>query len=213
VPLAPDAGARSPGTAGLARQPRSGGDGQDAAAVRPEATAIQEAADKEAVHLRAVILSLSEQLGLMSAYITENLAGSGGVATVRAPAVAPARVPAIAPYRSARPAGLTAPAAPARPGSAPAEAPQKRSGRQLQAMRVASAATAVLFSVAAVTGAAEIALHGFKFFIFRETGVGESGPNAPTDQQFVAQQAVAAKAAAARAHTPGRHSAKKTSGS
>ena len=82
-------------------------------------------------------------------------------------------------------------------------------------MRIATGATAVMFSIAAITGAAEIGLHGFKFFVFRGGGTGETA-GSETDQQFLAQQAAAAKAAAKptahKAHTPGRHSAKKTSG-
>jgi hypothetical protein len=78
-------------------------------------------------------------------------------------------------------------------------------------MRVATAATATLFSVAAISGAAEIGLHGFKFFTFRSGGTGETAGTVGTDQQFLAQQA-AAKAAVQKAHTPGRHSAKSTSG-
>jgi hypothetical protein len=69
--MAPDARAQSPGTAGFARQPGFGYGGQaavirqealnqaaeqDAAAIRREATAIREAAEKEAAHLRAVTL-------------------------------------------------------------------------------------------------------------------------------------------------------------
>jgi len=183
--------------------------------------AIQEAAEKEAVHLRAVFLSLSRQLSQMSAYITENLADPGGVAATTAPAVVPAQAPAIAPPRprsrpgapAARPAG---PAAPARPGTAPGKAPQKR-GRQQQAMRIAASVTAASFLFAVAAGATELGSHGFKFFVFRQTGTGETGqPDTETDQQFLARQAAAkhatATAGAQRAHTPGRHSAKKTPG-
>jgi hypothetical protein len=86
-------------------------------------------------------------------------------------------------------------------------------------MRIAAAATATLFSVAVIGAAVEIKTFGFPFFVFR-TAVGESGPGVPTDQQFLAQEAAAgvhrhndaATTAAPKAHTPGRHSAKKTSG-
>jgi hypothetical protein len=56
----------------------------------------------------------------------------------------------------------------------------------------------------------EIGTFGFKFFTFRETGAGETGSGGGTDQQFLAKKAAAAKAAAAP--TPGKHSAKSTSG-
>lgn len=240
--IAPDAGAQSPGTAGFARQPGFGYGAQaaltrqeasnqtaairqaakhDAAAIRQEATAIREPAEKEAAHLRAVILSLSEQLSQMSAYITENLVTPGGLATMPAPATAPAPTPAMAPPRPRTRPG----ARPAEPETTPAKKPQGRP-RQFQAIRVATAATAALFSVAVISGAAEIGTHGFKFFVFRAGGTGETA-GTETDQQFLAQQAAAAKAAAqkgapaksapaksalAKAHTPGRHSAKSTSG-
>jgi hypothetical protein len=193
---------------GTAARPGLRGPVQDAAAIRPEATAIRDAAEKEAAHLRAVILSLSEQLSQLSAYIRDNVASPGGLATMPTPAIAPPQMPAVAPPRprTAPPRPRTAPP---RPRTAPAEKPQARP-RQYNAMRIATAATATLFSFAALTGATEIGLHGFKFFVFRAGGTGESAPNVPTDQQFLAQQAAAAKTAVA--HTPGRHSAKIVSG-
>jgi hypothetical protein len=169
---------------------------------------MREAADKEAAHLRAVILSLSEQLSQMSAYIKENLATPGGAATMPAPAAVPPRpVP---------PRPRTAP--PPRPSSALASKPQARS-RQYNAMRIVTATTATLLSFAVLTGATELGLHGFKFFVFRQTGTGETGqPDHETDQQFLAQQAAAAKGAlpkpaTQKTHRPGRHSANTTSGS
>jgi hypothetical protein len=116
------------------------------------------------------------------------------LATMPAPASAPPR-PRIA---------LT------RPRIIPTQKPHTRP-RQYKAMRVAVAATATLFAFAAATGATEIALHGFKFFVFRASGVGETSGTS-TDQSFLAQQAAAAKAASQKAHTLGRHSAKSTSG-
>lgn len=77
-------------------------------------------------------------------------------------------------------------------------------------MRIATATTAALFSIAVVAAGANIAHFGFKFFTFREAGAGETG-GSETDQNFLAQQAAAAKAAA-QGHTPGKHSATSTSG-
>jgi hypothetical protein len=77
---------------------------------------------------------------------------------------------------------------------------------------VAAVAATALFLFAVGSGVTEVALHGFSFFVFRESGAGETGPSVGTDQQFLAQQAAAAKAAAQRAHNPGRHSANSTSG-
>jgi hypothetical protein len=189
--------------------------GQDVAAIRQEATAMRQAAEKEAAHLRAVILSLSEQLSQVSAYIRENVASPGGLATMPAPSFAPPRPrtrpngPATRPPRprtpQGRPAGL---AGPGRPRIARA---QDTAGRQRKAMRIAAGATAATFSIAVIAAAANIAHFGPKFFVFRENGAGETGPNGGTDQDFLAKQAAAAKAAT-QAHTPGKHSAKNTPG-
>jgi hypothetical protein len=74
-------------------------------------------------------------------------------------------------------------------------------------MRIATAATAALVSVALIGGATEIGLHGFNFFTFRAGGTGETG-GSETDQQFQAQQAAPQHAAAPKAAAPapkGRH--------
>jgi hypothetical protein len=88
---------------------------------------------------------------------------------------------------------------PTGPRPAPAEKPQKRT-RQQQAMRVATYATATMFLFAAITGAAEVAIHGFKFFTFREGGVGQTA-GSETDQNFLAKEAAAAHHVAPK----GRH--------
>jgi hypothetical protein len=139
------------------------------------------------------------------------------------PAARPATQPGTGP--KSRPVGQPGTRPAARPGTRTAARPGTRTGarpgtrrapertpRQLRAFRVAAVAAAVLFLFAVGTGATELAQHGFKFFVFRETATGETGPSAPTDQQFLAQEAAAAKAAAQKAHTPGRHSGKSTSG-
>jgi hypothetical protein len=193
---------------------------QDVAAIRREATAMRQAAEKEAAHLRSVILSLSEQLSQVSAYIRENVASPGGLATMSARSFAPPRprtrpgAPSPRPRNrpgassprprtpQARPAGQ---AGPARPRTTRA---QDTAGRQRKAMRIAAGATAATFSIAVVAAGANIAHFGLKFFVFRESGAGETGGN-DLDTNFLAQQAAAAKAAA-HAHTPGKHSAKST---
>ena len=83
-------------------------------------------------------------------------------------------------------------------------------GRQARAMRIATAATISVFSIAVIAAGANIAHFGFKFFTFRESGAGETG-GANTDQDFLAKQAAAAKAAT-QTQTPGKHSAKTTAG-
>jgi hypothetical protein len=69
-------------------------------------------------------------------------------------------------------------------------------------MRVATAGTAALLSVALIAGISEIGLRGFPFFVFRATATGESGPQAPTDQQFLAAEAAAAHHHAATTKAP-----------
>jgi hypothetical protein len=88
--------------------------------------------------------------------------------------------------RSAAPAR---PAKPARPTATPAKKPQKRS-RQEQAMRVATAGTAALLSIAAIGAVTAIGIHGFSFFVFRESGQGET-PGNFKDANFLARQAAA----------------------
>jgi hypothetical protein len=89
---------------------------------------------------------------------------------------------------------------PARPGTTPVSKPQKRP-RQQQAMRIATGATATLLALSVIGGAAQIGKHGFKFFVFREAGVGQTSGN-ETDQSFLTKQ----KAAAHHAAVPkGRH--------
>jgi hypothetical protein len=137
------------------------------------------------------------------------------------PAARPTTQPRTKPETrpKSRPAGQPGTRPVGRPGTRSAPKPGTRSAgrakgkpRQLRAIRVAAVVTAALFLFAVGTGATEVALHGFSFFVFRESGAGETGPSAPTDQQLLSQQAAAAKAAAQKAHTPGRHSAKSTPG-
>ena len=68
-------------------------------------------------------------------------------------------------------------------------------------MRVAAAATAALVLFAAGTGATELGLHGFPFFVFRPGGTGQTA-GTETDHQFLARQAAAAHHAGA---PKGRH--------
>jgi len=75
--------------------------------------------------------------------------------------------------RGARPAGK--PGKPGKPGTQAAGRATSGQGRQAAAMRFAVIATSALFMVAVVAGAVEIHLHGFRFFIFRSVGTGETG--------------------------------------
>lgn len=68
-------------------------------------------------------------------------------------------------------------------------------------MRIATGATATLLALSVIGGAAQIGKHGFKFFVFREAGVGQTSGN-ETDQNFLTKQSAAAHHAAA---PKGRH--------
>jgi hypothetical protein len=70
----------------------------------------------------------------------------------------------------------------AKPGTRPAPKPHG-TPRQLVAIRVAAVATAALFLFALFSGATEVALHGFPFFVFRATGTGETGPDGLREDQ------------------------------
>ena len=103
------------------------------------------------------------------------------------PAGRPAARPAEGP--TARPAGglLHRPAPAARRrwkawGTARAS-PSSGQGRQLAAMRFAAIATSVLFLFAVAAGVVEVHLHGFDFFVFRATGIGETGQNGLQENQ------------------------------
>jgi hypothetical protein len=163
-----------------------------------------ETAEQEAARLRAVIVSLSEQLSQMSAYLTENLAPPGAAAAFSAaagtalvtdsPAARPGR-PVTRPARSltrpARPATRHArpaarPGLPARRHARPVTKPATSTtrpttgaqGRQARAARKMVALLAALATVGMASGAAELVLHGGPFFIFRANGAGatETGP-------------------------------------
>ena len=167
------------------RGTRRQGTEQDAAAIRQEAAVTREAAEKEAAHLRAVILSLSEQLSQMSAYLRENLGSPGGLATMPAPAIAPPRPRARPGARSAgtvRP--ITEPERPttARPGKPIARPTTTSQGRQARVARKMVAMLAILVSFGVVSGVTELALHGGPFFIFRANGAGASETGLVEDQ-------------------------------
>lgn len=164
---------------------------QDAAAIRQQATAVREAAEHEAAEMRAAVLSMSEQLGRLAAYVTDNFAiprdtptallAGAPAALVAAPPVASPPVPAGPAARPARPA-----ARPARPATRPVAKPGKSTaqpatgtrGRQARTARKMAAVLAVAVMVGLVSGGTELALHGGRFFIFRANGAGatETGP-------------------------------------
>ena len=97
--------------------------------------------------------------------------------------------PASAPgTRTAKPASApgTRTAKPARQTATPTKQGDTQ-GRQRRAMRIATAGTAALLSVAAVGAVTMTGIHGFKFFVFRESAQGET-PGNFTDVNFLAGQ-------------------------
>jgi hypothetical protein len=199
---------------------------RDAAAIRQEAFTIREAAEREAAQMRAAILSMSDQLSQMAAYVNDNFP-PGAAATAlaaNAPAALAGAPPATLPARPAAPAPPAARPATA-PGTRPRPAPGTRSapgtrpgrpatrperpvtkpgksttrpgtsqGRQARAGRKMFALLAVLVTAGTITGTAQVALHGGRFFLFRENGAGAS-ETGPTDTQFPGHPGAPAPAA------------------
>jgi hypothetical protein len=170
-----------------------------------------EAAELQAAEIRATMMKLTTELTGMAAYVTQNLTPAPAAPAARAcpasapsafapptakpatqpvtgPAAQPAAEPGAAP--SARPA-----AAPrARPGAAPAARPgatptaqpalkPNAKSRQHAAVRVMSVFTAAMVLFALTAGGTEVALHGFKFFVFRSAGTGETSGSGLQENQ------------------------------
>jgi hypothetical protein len=192
---------------------------QEAATIRQQAVdqaaAIRQAAEQEAAQMRAALMAMSDELSRVAAYVSENLAHPGGLATRPAPvALAPSRpAPAVAPTRPGpaiapgRPDVAPRPARPdaaprqttrtARPTTgpttrSPARPPSKKkgAGRQHTAFKATRIGIATLLAFAVAAGLTEFKLHGPDFFVFRQGGTGQT-PGNVTDQQFQAEQAKA----------------------
>ena len=121
---------------------------REAAAIIRQACAqtegISEDAAREAPGLRAAIAEMSAKVGGV-VYVTEDLFSPAGP--------------------SAQPATRQATKLLARPGTG-------TGGRQVRAMRKAAIAFVALFLVGVISGAVEIEIHGFSFFLFRNAGAG-----------------------------------------
>jgi hypothetical protein len=167
-------------------------------------------AEQEAAEIRAAVMKLSAELGgVVSAYVTENLLSPAkpAVGPAARPATTPDRKPAPQPQAqpvteppaavpqakpAARPAGK--PAAPpwaspndqsgltATPAARPAVKPNTRS-RQFVAVRAMSIFTAAMVLLALTAGVSEVALHGYKFFVFRSAGAGSTAKNGLQENQ------------------------------
>lgn len=100
-----------------------------------------------------------------------------GAPSPAGPAASPADRPTAGPgARAARQPGAASAAA--RP-----TAKSNGKSRQHAAVRVMTIFTAAMVVLALTAGASEVALHGFKFFVFRSTGTGETGPNGGQEDQ------------------------------
>jgi hypothetical protein len=153
-----------------------------------------EAAELQAAGIRATMMKLTTELTGMAAYVTQNLTPAPPATAPSTPA--PSAFSPPAPKRPAQPAASLAPepvagprpgpsarpAVPprARPTAAPTARPAGQpsaKSRQHAAVRVMTVFTAAMVLFALTAGASEVALHGFKFFVFRSAGTGETGRN------------------------------------
>jgi hypothetical protein len=161
-----------------------------------------EAAELQAAEIRATMMKLTTELTGMAAYVTQNLTpapaappafappptAKPATQPVTSPAAAPAAVPGAAPSARpaaaprARPGGTPAATPGATPGARPAAKPNAKS-RQHAAVRVMSVFTAAMVLFALTAGGTEVALHGFKFFVFRSAGTGETSGSGLQENQ------------------------------
>jgi hypothetical protein len=167
-----------------------------------------EAAELQAAEIRATMMKLTTELTGMAAYVTQSLAPapaaparpavapSAFAPPTATPATQPATSPAAQPAagRGAAPTARPAAAPRARPGAAPAARPGTTSAaqpaakpnaksRQHAAVRVMSVFTAAMVLFALTAGGTEVALHGFKFFVFRSAGTGETSGSGLQENQ------------------------------
>ena len=166
-----------------------------------QAAATLAAAELQAAKIRAEILKLSADLGGVATSFTESLLSPAKPAAKPTadppakPTTQPAAGLAAAPLAT-EPAAKLATKPAARPASAPATRPGvsprrtkpetratgKTKNRQVSAARKVTVAFAALSLAGAATGAAELALHGPAFFVFRANGAGASQTGLKEDQ-------------------------------
>lgn len=179
---------------------------REAAAAKQQAAAMRAAAEAEAAELLTTARTMSSELGRVAAYVTENLTSPGQPITkpavrpaakpaalpVAKPPADPAAEPGASPGRPAsKPAARPATKPTARPGAKPSARPNakpadrpvtKPNGRQVKAIRKMVIALVAVFLVGAISGATEIGLHGYEFFVFRANGAGASLTGPKEDQ-------------------------------
>ena len=143
---------------------------RDAAEIRRQASehaaAIRAAAEWEAAEARTAVLTMTAELGQVAAYVTENLASPMAPATM--PEVRPATKPEVRPART--------------PGAQPTRKPEARP-RQYAAMRLTAAVMAAMLLFAVTAGSTELALHGYRFFVFRSAGTGATSGDGLKENQ------------------------------
>jgi hypothetical protein len=166
---------------------------EEAAELIRQAATKLETAELQAAQITAAVAKLSADLGGMAAYVAENLLAPPATRPAVRPAPEPLGVPVAEPQArpEARPAGRpgTGPAAKpdaepdAERGAKPAAGKATGKNRQRAAIRMMAAVTAALVLFAVICGTTEVALHGFRFFVFRSIGTGETGPNGLSESQ------------------------------
>jgi len=177
--------ARDHAAASLARARQEAAELMRQAGERAAATLA--AAEREAAEARAEVMKLSAHLGGVASYVAENL-GTRALPPARSvdqlmigappdePAVKPKAAPRERPATARPPAGRAANAkvAAANPNAVP---------RQILAGRVMGIIVLAMFMFALLAGTSEVALHGFRFFVFRSVGTGETSGNGLQEDQ------------------------------
>jgi len=169
-----------------------------------QAAAVREEAEIQAAEVHTAVMSMQTELSELAERIRNTFPhpvlppdAPRAVGPAARPAIGPSTHPPTGPKARPRtgPQERAAGRAGTRPRTGPRERlagkpaaraagmPQAQSaeksasapGRQGAAMRLAVIATCALFLVAVVAGVMEVHLHGWKFFIFRSVGTGETG--------------------------------------
>jgi hypothetical protein len=147
-----------------------------------QAAATLATAEREAAEARAEVMKLSAHLGGVASYVAENLSARA-LPTGRSVDQLMIGAP-----RERPPAGRVANAKAAQHASAQAAAAKAAANphavpRQILAGRVMGIIVLALFMFALLAGTSEVALHGFRFFVFRSVGTGETSGNGLQEDQ------------------------------
>jgi hypothetical protein len=178
---------------------------REATEARQQAAVMRATAEADAADLLTSARTMSSELGRVAAYVTETLTSPGLLPITKPaarPETKPGRVPTARPAASPAAEPATRPARPAskpaaRPGAKPSAGPEaepaarpgaKPTGRQIKSLRKMVIALVAVFLVGAVSGTTEIALHGFSFFLFRNTGAGAGNSRNLDENQGPGQQ-------------------------